>query len=422
MNDTHLTGKQMVILYGAGNNASDVYSYLTDFYQIVCLADKDTNKHGNMYKFPDGEQLPILALPDSLIQFPNAKLWIAPKYPLKYDIIAELMTGLDIKCEQILNYEATTKRQSCMPVEEMLVFIDGGIQTCCVHENVPVCQYNNSILNKMFLNLLDSFKNKISDSLKSNCVLQQCFGCKQIKLANWSDTRKIQEVNLISGSMCQFKCIYCNNDERASPQRQQNLERTLSLIEYLKEVGYITESTHFSIANGEITINPLRKMVYDTIYDYHCTFYTNAELYSEEIAEFLNKGNNKVNISLDAGTSNTFAKIKGKDCFDRVVNTIRKYAQCGEVELKYIILPKVNDNELDALEFVKIAVETKAKIILSRNSNKTDEFDTNIASCSQTVSTIVTEAKTNNLQVINIMNGFREQSQFEEQIAGLFSK
>lgn len=69
----------------------------------------------------------------------------------------------------------------------------------------------------------------------------------------------------------------------------------------------------------------------------NCTFYTNVEIYSDEIAEFLRTGNSTVNISLDSGTPETFSIVKGRNSFDKVLSTIENYAKVGNVELKYII-------------------------------------------------------------------------------------
>lgn len=246
-----------VILYGAGRLASSAYSLLKSKYNIVCLADGDICKHGIQYSFPDNVSLPVLSLTSAVKQYPAAKLWITPSPPVKYEIIYTLMHDFNIEKEKIINFEPVTKRISCTPAEEMLVFADGHIQTCCMKEDVPICHYDNNISNIEFTEMLNEYKNKISQSLHKEKYPYECIGCHQIKEAIWPDQRICSEVILISGSMCQFKCVYCNNDERTSKLKQHNLSRTLELINHLKETGYITSKTHVSISNGEITINPL---------------------------------------------------------------------------------------------------------------------------------------------------------------------
>jgi len=76
--------------------------------------------------------------------------------------------------------------------------------------------------------------------------------------------------------------------------------------------------------------------------------------------------------SLDAGTAETYAKIHGVDLFDKVCYNLEQYARHGLVELKYIILPNINDNENDIFGFLSLCERIKnTDIAVSR-----DYFDT----------------------------------------------
>jgi hypothetical protein len=68
-------------------------------------------------------------------------------------------------------------------------------------------------------------------------------------------------------------------------------------------------------------------------------------------------------VSLDAGTRETFAKIKGLDLFDKVCDNLVRYSSKGPVRLKYIILPGLNDNEADIDGFVALCVRLKATAV-----------------------------------------------------------
>ena len=59
----------------------------------------------------------------------------------------------------------------------------------------------------------------------------------------------------------------------------------------------------------------------------------------------------KMVVSIDSGTKETYLKIKGVDCFDKVIENLRKYVLASDfakenITLKYIIVDKENDATL----------------------------------------------------------------------------
>ena len=67
--------------------------------------------------------------------------------------------------------------------------------------------------------------------------------------------------------------------------------------------------------------------------------------YSKSIEKGLKEGKISVVISPDAGTKETYERIKQVKCYDIVLENIRKYAAANPslVKVKYIIYPNVND-------------------------------------------------------------------------------
>jgi molybdenum cofactor biosynthesis enzyme MoaA len=105
-------------------------------------------------------------------------------------------------------------------------------------------------------------------------------------------------------------------------------------------------------AAGEITINPKLDEIVSLLSGYSSKIYSNCVIYSDALYNCLKQGNMMINTSVDAGTRETFAKIKGVDRFEQVCGNIRRYAKAGMVELKYIFLPGINDNEADVDGFI----------------------------------------------------------------------
>ena len=74
-------------------------------------------------------------------------------------------------------------------------------------------------------------------------------------------------------------------------------------------------------------------------------------------------------MSIDAGTRETYQKIKGHDFFDKVITNLKKYSESeGDVSLKFIILEGINDNKEEIDGFIKIAKGIARYIIISNDS------------------------------------------------------
>ena len=64
-------------------------------------------------------------------------------------------------------------------------------------------------------------------------------------------------------------------------------------------------------------------------------------------------------VSPDCGNRDLYKKIKRVDAFDKVVENLKKYTQVqpsnSNVQLKYIVIPTLNDNFDDLKEFIDLA-------------------------------------------------------------------
>ena len=85
------------------------------------------------------------------------------------------------------------------------------------------------------------------------------------------------------------------------------------------------------------------------------TFLTNGSIYREKFTEYLKTGRvQKVQASIDAGTRETYHKVKGLDAFDKVRENLQKYGlrNLDSFILKYIFLEGLNDNKADVDGFI----------------------------------------------------------------------
>ena len=103
-------------------------------------------------------------------------------------------------------------------------------------------------------------------------------------------------------------------------------------------------------------------------------FYTNCMKYDEDIAQNLHDNpNSAINLSIDSGTPETWKKVKGIDNFDKVTENLARYytqsARSGQITLKYIVLPGVNDIYEDYQSLMEIMKVLEVKhLTLSRDT------------------------------------------------------
>jgi len=158
---------------------------------------------------------------------------------------------------------------------------------------------------------------------------------------------------------CDAKCVYCwirsNDDIEYEGKGSPWTKRSFEIISHLKEKNAIINNAQAFLSEGEITISPKKDMIYEALSGYRIAALTNGFRFDQKLAQGISNGG-RVTISLDAGTRETFYAVKGFDSFDQFLQNIRDYKKYGNVELKYVLMAGVNDNEEDienAFAFIK---------------------------------------------------------------------
>jgi pyruvate-formate lyase-activating enzyme len=343
---------------------------------------------------------------------------------LKYDIESYLLAN-GIAEKSILNYESYSYRRSCPVVEAgCMIGANNEILACCGATTSPRANYLNEDSNEKIMERVMALRNSVIADISTNNDPESCQVCNLIKARNYSDTFKIRTLVLAPWGGCQFRCCYCNYKPGSRVIEKKQIKKMLDFLEYLESKGCLDETELITVTGGEITVNPFRDKFFEKISKYYCVFFSNAELYSETIAESLSRGRCSLTISVDAGTRQTFAAVRGRDCFSKVRENILKYANYsnGEnLQLKYIIIPGSNDTSEEAVGFAQLAIEANAMVILSRDCHNTDDFDKNIASALNTISAIKTKCESAGLVVTNQLNSFYEKTKYEKAINELFN-
>ena len=197
-----------------------------------------------------------------------------------------------------------------------------------------------------------------------------CARCWQYVKKDWNFSTHILYVNLsIYPSPCQCHCFYCNassivNNSFECFKKNSDIynlyENAFNTLKLAKETGLIiNQGTQWQISCGEITVHPYRKEIFDLTRGEKARFYTNAFIFDKDIARELHDNPAaSINLSIDAGTAETWRKVKRVDNFNHVLDNLIAYrkssTRAGQITLKYIICPGVNDSEEDFRAFVDI--------------------------------------------------------------------
>lgn len=216
--------------------------------------------------------------------------------------------------------------------------------------------------------------NQISKKLKG------CINCPQFRVGDYYEKDYISYINLsMYPAPCQCKCIYCNfhNDNKFMRIDEKHIKyynRLFETLELMINDGLISSDSEWQISSGEITIHPFKKRILDLVRDYKVTFYTNCFIFDKDIADILQKNSSaKINLSIDAGTGNSWKKVKGYNNFNKMLENLQMYSSKSlpsQITLKYIILPDINDSIEDFDGIVDIMKRLKTKhLIISRDLN-----------------------------------------------------
>jgi len=372
------------ILYGAGAFAE---SYIELWIQKgllpVCFVDSDASKHYKLFPYNQscesatslnntyGErkiQFEILPLNVADERYPNAEWFISVLYDA-YQIY-EILSDFGIPKERIfyLNYDGivvphnyeNVGSQWCSLLNSQILIDGPGIISCDELQAFKVPRTTNFNLD---LEKYMQRRASIFEALQSGKYCT-CSGCYYLKsgIKEMPSHIKIMDIGTgVTGTKCNYNCCYCNYDK--SPQKEEDGKETvLDILKIIAE-NYCVDQMFYS--GGEIAFSPFRDEILD-LYKakkWRGCIFTNSSMHIEKLADLMTEKQVMIIVSIDAGTKKTYSLIKGVDCYDKVLDNLRKYASTGgDVRCKYIILEGYNDNEIDNENFVKFAKEINASI------------------------------------------------------------
>lgn len=279
---------------------------------------------------------------------------------------------------------------SCWHIENSaLVFnarIDQGgdvISMCCEPiADIPKCSFDG-----MPEEILERFIGMRALAVKRGQRSGFTSGCKKCAVyqkSNWNGgDGQIHYINLsMYPAPCQCRCIYCGtehgfggNQGIESEAAQAAYEKLFAVLKLANDMGLIAQDATWQVSSGEITIHPYRERIMALVQGRKAIFFTNCFKYDEAIAQNLHDNpGSAINLSIDAGTAETWQRVKGFNNFDTVVSHLAKYREKStrseQITLKYIVLPGINDSMEDYMGLVQIMKKLNIRnLTVSRNTD-----------------------------------------------------
>ncbi len=333
---------------------------------LVAFSDRDENIEKLQNAYPS-DKYKILAMDEILKQYPDAEVWVT--YRKANNTAKYLLKKLPP--EKIHFFEANLEyRKGCNFLGHFISYRKNNFSPCCITKMCPVVKTSGTIPERIahWNEYTTQLINDIRDD-KHNA----CSKCPHLKYGFWPKTVKLDTVSFGTnqpGDVCNYKCVYCFAENQLG--RLKNDTDGYTTYEILRQLSQMPEfdTSDFSIqlSNGEFCANKYCDEIFDVLLStkWKVSFVTNMSIYREKFAEFLKTGRAKsVQASLDAGTRETYKKVKGLDTFDKVIANLKKYPlKDVNFRLKYIFLEGINDNEKDIDGFYEVVKEVGCKTMI----------------------------------------------------------
>lgn len=350
-----------VALYCDGLFSDTNILYLDKFYGVrpTVVVDNDLRKKGAALL-----DVPIMSYIETKAAYRDLYYYIQGN-TYQYPIIGSLLED-GVSADHIINYVPVEKREGCL-IAESSIGVYGSRCNICYETGFNYNKNNNSIqfnqldvneFNRRFADFRDhhAFTQANGTDCRSNCPL--------FKSGYYAAAPKIRLIGNYNTDYCELACVYCFLQELGMDKRPKSIafHQWLSM---LLESNAVSDALVLHLCPTEKTVDEDMERslaicnenidAFETIHLFSCCY-----AYREGMEPLLAKGMAKAYWSLDAGTEETWEKIKRKKGgFGRVLDNVDKYRQCdafggASIIPKYSIVKGINDNDRDFDGFLEI--------------------------------------------------------------------
>ena len=266
------------------------------------------------------------------------------------------------------------KYLSCKYMEHGMDFEHRRLDTCCFtsHKGGGHIHYKD-VYNGEQIDWDDffAFKKPFRENHRNGILTPQCEGCIMLEEKEWDEENYIDFLQFNYWINCNSKCTYCYIMQNPDIFHDMSAYNAVPVVKEMLEKKILRPGGEVSFGGGEPTIHPefdeLINLLTDNNFQY-MKIHSSGIKYSPAIANSISKGAMKVVISIDSGSKEIYEKIKRVPCYDKVIETMKKYVQADilkkrAVISKYIIIPDVNDNYDEIENWIQTANDIGIKAL-----------------------------------------------------------
>ena len=199
-------------------------------------------------------------------------------------------------------------------------------------------------------------KKKIINNLNNN-IPTPCDGCPRIQHKHWKSKQelKIKHISMEAHSNCNARCSYCSKMYYGGLNPNYNIE---NMLDKLRKEKAFEENVTIAWGGGEpVLLKNFGRIFKKFIESKYPKFndirvYSNSIRYNKLIHQYLDEKKIILTTSTDAGTQETFEKVRGvKKGFINIFENLQKYNRnkSNYIIIKYILTEEnYNNKEIDA--------------------------------------------------------------------------
>lgn len=320
------------------------------------FCDNDVRKQGKcLNSLPT---LHIVSFDEALAEEDSEFLVVSPHHSA--EIIGTLVFERKVSENRILNFHPIEQRKTCGHYVRSWCIDDKDFLCCCIEPRFD----NQGLDPQKGIKYLDEIRKGLIDETLP--LPEACQACFRYKSSYIYKSRRLNSFNFSFRGWCNYKCDYCSANH---PDRKEYNDR-FSLEAYLIELekrDMVNDLFSVLFAVGEPCLNEKRFSLYEYCRkkQYFLDVFTNCSVFDESLFEMAHQSPVIIRKSFDAGTAETYERIKGVNCYEKMLGNVRRYLQAPYLVLnpRYLFVPGINDNESDVKGFVQMCVDLNVDFV-----------------------------------------------------------
>ena len=268
----------------------------------------------------------------------------------------------------IYNEKYESKREgyyySCPWLEHGIAFFPKKLAFCCHCGHTSgghTLIRNNYNGQQIDWQRFNKIKQMFRNFHKKGKINETCIGCSYLEYKKWDNEDYISNMYISHWTHCNSKCIYCYEYQNPEEFKNSNY-KVLPILKSMHETGNLRQGGMIYFGGGEPTIlNEFEDLIYYLLDNFYwgIRVHSSGIKYSNAMARAIEEVRGYMIISVDAGSKEIYKKIKQVDCYEKVIDNLRKYALKTSykgrylVSGKYIIIPGINDTKEELEKWIQ---------------------------------------------------------------------